>query len=393
MLKNIKLGTKIGLGFGLVLIIAAAIGVYAFLMMLQISQDSEALAEGYVPEWVLAGQVAERQYSAGYYAVAYSFNFDETWLRNSQQEIAELLSILRRGRAEAQQSVHQQDVLPLLDELIRQAEAYRVAVERTGQVGGRTLAARQAIRQTGEVFERQITAYVDAQSAEMYRQIDRGDSAAELRIRLDRISAGNDVLDLGNRILINTWLAETYLDNAGVRQAAAEANRLIAMIDDLVRVTRQQVNLQQLAAVRQAVVDYSAAVNALSTAAAEGQEVRTQRLEAYNSVLRLADEFVDDAARNATRVAVASMERVGGTVVVLMVGLLLALVLGIAIAVVITRGITKPVSEGVEFARRIALGELDVELTVEQKDEIGVLADALRGMLKSLQYKAHLVER
>ncbi|HKJ86167.1 MAG TPA: Cache 3/Cache 2 fusion domain-containing protein, partial [Spirochaetia bacterium] len=55
--------------------------------------------------------------------------------------------------------------------------------------------------------------------------------------------------------------------------------------------------------------------------------------------------------------------------------------------------LSRPIVQAVGFAERISLGELDVSLDVNQKDEIGVLADALRGMLASLQYKADLVKR
>ncbi len=55
--------------------------------------------------------------------------------------------------------------------------------------------------------------------------------------------------------------------------------------------------------------------------------------------------------------------------------------------------LSAPIVQAVGFAKRISLGELDIALDVNQKDEIGVLADALRGMLESLRYKADLVKR
>ena len=73
----------------------------------------------------------------------------------------------------------------------------------------------------------------------------------------------------------------------------------------------------------------------------------------------------------------------------MVVGVILALILG----VLLTRAITKPIAKGVAFAQDIARGRLDIELDVEQKDEVGVLAGALREMLESLQYKAGLAER
>ncbi|MFW6357511.1 MAG: methyl-accepting chemotaxis protein, partial [bacterium] len=63
----------------------------------------------------------------------------------------------------------------------------------------------------------------------------------------------------------------------------------------------------------------------------------------------------------------------------------IALLLGLGAAFVITRGITGPVARGVAFAREIAEGRLDTTIDVHQKDEIGTLADALRSMVEQLR--------
>ncbi len=58
--------------------------------------------------------------------------------------------------------------------------------------------------------------------------------------------------------------------------------------------------------------------------------------------------------------------------------------LAIALALFITRIITRPVWKAVEFAKKMAKGDLTQTLAIDQKDEIGVLADALNEMVSSL---------
>ncbi|TVR60948.1 MAG: methyl-accepting chemotaxis protein, partial [Spirochaetaceae bacterium] len=385
MLKNMKLGLKIGLGFGIVLIIAAAIGLFALVSMQQIRDDSTALAEGYVPEWVLAGGVLEHQMRAGYYAVAYSFNYEADWLRNARSEMTDLTRLLQDGRRVASGSVHQQDIIPVIDEISRLVAAYGIALDDTETAVNAILASRAAILEQGRRFEEQILAYVNAQTDAMYRQIDSADTQTELRIRQDRINAGNDILDLGNRILINTWHAEAFQNSDGVLGASRDANRLVSMIEGLISVTRQEVNLRQLNDVRAAVLLYGRAVDQLVAAAEQAGTARADRLRSYNAVLSLAAEFVDETSGATTGVADAAVERVETAVLVLMVGLILALLVGILVTIVITRGITNPVSAGVVFARRLASGDMTGTLDVNQKDEIGVLAEALREMADNLK--------
>ncbi len=52
----------------------------------------------------------------------------------------------------------------------------------------------------------------------------------------------------------------------------------------------------------------------------------------------------------------------------------------------VVRGIVQPIVKGVDFARAIAGGQLDARLEIRQNDEIGVLADALRGMQQKIQH-------
>ncbi len=77
---------------------------------------------------------------------------------------------------------------------------------------------------------------------------------------------------------------------------------------------------------------------------------------------------------------------------------MLAVSIGALLAVVVawlilSGRISKPIVRGVTFAQTVAQGDLDAKLDIERTDEIGTLADALRGMLASLREKAAVVER
>jgi methyl-accepting chemotaxis protein len=64
---------------------------------------------------------------------------------------------------------------------------------------------------------------------------------------------------------------------------------------------------------------------------------------------------------------------------------LASVVIGILVGVSITRGITRPMSITVDAAKRIASGDLTGSIDVDQKDEAGILATALQGMLTHLR--------
>jgi len=65
--------------------------------------------------------------------------------------------------------------------------------------------------------------------------------------------------------------------------------------------------------------------------------------------------------------------------------ILAGIIMAIALGLIITRAITGPVNKGVLFAQRIAEGDLTASIDVQQKDEIGQLAEALRIMIQKLR--------
>jgi len=65
--------------------------------------------------------------------------------------------------------------------------------------------------------------------------------------------------------------------------------------------------------------------------------------------------------------------------------IIVAVVLAIVIGIVITQAVTKPLAKGVKYAEALASGDLTSTLDVEQKDEIGILANSLRNMVEKLK--------
>jgi len=69
----------------------------------------------------------------------------------------------------------------------------------------------------------------------------------------------------------------------------------------------------------------------------------------------------------------------------LIVAILIGIALFISINTYISRTITKALERGVKFAKRVASGDLTTKLEIDQKDEIGDLANALNSMVDKLQ--------
>ena len=69
---------------------------------------------------------------------------------------------------------------------------------------------------------------------------------------------------------------------------------------------------------------------------------------------------------------------------ILIAGVVIAAIV-VIIALFVALSIAKPVIKGVAVTKAIAAGDLTVEVDIDQKDEIGMLADSLKEMLTRLR--------
>ncbi len=64
---------------------------------------------------------------------------------------------------------------------------------------------------------------------------------------------------------------------------------------------------------------------------------------------------------------------------------LIAIILAIILASVIAMGIINPIKKGVKFAKEVSDGDLMARIDIDQKDEIGILASSLKEMVDKLK--------
>jgi len=96
-------------------------------------------------------------------------------------------------------------------------------------------------------------------------------------------------------------------------------------------------------------------------------------------------QAVDLTTRNSAQAATDAGTAAASAMSVAGVGVVLGVIIALTLGVILTRSITGPVYKGVDFAKKIAQGDLTAEVDVHQKDELGTLAQALRDMVAKLR--------
>ena len=117
----------------------------------------------------------------------------------------------------------------------------------------------------------------------------------------------------------------------------------------------------------------------------EATQKQNQAIALLDRIIEINDEVAEES------VAVADAEA-SQVQLIALIGMIVGVILALLLGIILTRGITAPLAKGVVFAQEIAEGNLQIELDVQQKDEVGLLADSLRFMLEALQYKEQAVQ-
>jgi methyl-accepting chemotaxis protein len=114
--------------------------------------------------------------------------------------------------------------------------------------------------------------------------------------------------------------------------------------------------------------------------------------EAFDAAEGLMKKLIKVNAAGVADDLATSRAEAGEIKIVVWIGLVLGPILALGLGLVLARGITLPMRKSVDFALVVADGELDKTLDIDQQDEIGILAGALRKMVDNLKHKIEEAE-
>ncbi len=384
MLKDMKIGLKMALGFGLVILLVLLIGTIGIINMLQIQSDSKSLDQQYIPEVDISARVQASSFYTMYAMRGYAFTYDSSYYEVAQENLAMVEGALAEAEALAAKYSNLQALQEGARQAIEHAGEYREAAEETQKLVLEVEAARQQADDAAAEFIENCNAFIASQTQQQTQEINAGAGAATLRRRAGRLTTANDVIDLGNAVRIANFKSQATRDYDVMEAALENFAPMFSLLDGLINGSSLQANIIQLRNIKQSAERYQEAMAAILAGYRALDEVGAQREEAGQLVLDAADAVVTAGLAQTVNIASLAVQRVSTAVVIMLIGVIIALVLAVIIAVFLTRLITTALLKGVTFAESLANGDMTAKLDVVQKDEIGMLADSMRDMQSRL---------
>ncbi|MEL7640348.1 MAG: methyl-accepting chemotaxis protein [Solidesulfovibrio sp.] len=384
-MRNLKLGIKIGIGFGILILIACSLGGMAVFNMANVEHDAKKLSDQYVPEVAIATNVERSSFLTMYAWRGYSLSEETSFLDEGKKELSQVQKYLSDAKNHADKYI----------DLIKLRENVALAqgkVNEYSKLADQTVAQIQALDKDKKILDTSATAYIKNaneflknQEDALAKDISSGVSPDKLKERSSKISMINDVIDLGNDTRISVWKAQALREPKVLEAAMSNFPKIEDLLSKIKTITFNEINIRQLAAISESAQAYKAAMTGLLINWNELQKINVKRTEIGQAVLSAAAQTSlagMDQTSEISKEAVTSLATASTTMVV---GLSIALLLGIIVSVVLTKAITGPVQKGVQFAEAMSNGDFTKTLDIDQKDEIGILAASLNTMVVKLR--------
>ena len=383
--KDLKIGTKLMGGTGAILLIAAALGILAIFNFSGISDKSNLLVKEYVPEVTVANDIERNSLMTMFAMRAYGYTEEEAFLKEGNEYMEKVHQNLKEARDLAKNATHLVVLGEKVDQIQKAVDEYEVLVEQTVQENKELEALRQQMDETAATYMANCAAFLDSQAEQFNEELAQNVSTEKLQERMKKVYIVNDIIDVGNAIRVGNFKSQATRSPVTMEAALKEFGKLESLFTQLRQITRKAENVKQIENTEKSGRAYKVAMETFLKTWLDREKTAKERLDAAMIVLDGSKETALAGIGATQTFSEEAAKAADSSLTTMTFGLVFAMVVGIVLSFILTKGITGPVIKGVEFASTIAKGDLTASIDIDQKDEIGQLAQALKEMAERLR--------
>ena len=342
-MKNLKLAFKLAVGFGLVLLITLVLGALAILNMNSVKTTALIIEKENVPEVAVATNVERWSLQTMYEMRGYTYTEETAFLDGARKNLAEVKKYLTEAKQHGASS-------PRLIKLKEAAEKAEVSALQYEKLADETVSLTQALEKERQSAEEAAAKYMKACNDWLALQSKRFDEALKSGAKENTIqkivknqAVANDIIDIGNAIIIGTWKSQFQRDPKLFTETAKKFDQANAKLDELKRLQPDAQETALIESCGAAGAAYKGNMDRFLDLWLKRETVGKQRTETANNVLAQAKATAELGMDDTAKATAGAASALGTAALVLIVGLIAALLIGVGIAFYITRSIAGPV--------------------------------------------------
>lgn len=336
---DLKIGTKIGLGFGILIFLSLVIGALTTINMGRIQNETKYLANESLPSVNESFRIEKDWREVMFYMQAYDFYRDPYYLDRANQNLTKYNNSLNA-----------------LIKLSDNSKKATIGKERLDNLGASVEAYSKILQQYKEL---------ETQNQKLLADIGRG---------IEQIQeSGNAGSAVGSNLVNGGFSLYMYVNK-----------RMPNKLDEAERYFDRAANAGGLGSgtAGQVITDARQFIRGYKQA----RELELKRNEIENllkvDIMALADVGLDQITEMTEKTnSIITQSRVVSDII-----LVILLVIGIILGYIISRSITSSIKAGLQLAQNISNGVLHRQREVVRKDEIGELMTALNRMNNQLKF-------
>lgn len=393
MLKNLRIGTKLFMGFAVLVVLLGAIGFVSWTKMSVVQERVGDLEVKFVPEVVTGANFERATLRARGDLESYALIHDVAYLQSGLKYLADSRKYLQQAKSLGEQ--HQE--LLVLRENSARAETLLDEYEKTLERGQELIEALDGsmaqVSSAAESYHTVIGEFLASQNKLMKFELESGISPLLVE-RFKSILLGSDLFRLVNKSEIETFrsIADRNIEELALAQEFLEkASAKLDELDGLTRTSKRQKQIEKMRGNSEA---YTSGLKVFRQNWQELDTVIAELKEKSDTLVSAVGAVTDAGLAETTRTAAFTTAEVRGTLGFMMVVIGLAVVLSMIVAFIITRMITRPLKSVVALSKRAGSGDLTFsreEFNYDGNDELGEMADALTAMIESQRHAIRAV--
>ena len=342
--SSLTIGKRITLGFAIVLIILVALGATALISMLGVKDIAMKIKTESIPAVEVATNVERMSLETMYEMRGYAYTEETKFLDEARRRLAEVKTFLKNAQVLGGSKPGLTGLKTAADSAETSALAYERLADETVSVTASLDKERVSAEESAANYMNACNSWIKLQDTRLTAAVQHNAKADEILLITKKATIANDIVDLGNAIIIGTWKAQFRRSPEIFNAAKAKFTNVEAKLTELKSLTPDSEETRQIDACAAAGAAYKANMERFLVGWQKREDLAKQRIEAGDKVVKEAKATAAaqlESANAATQSAASSLQSASN---ILIFGLIVALLLGVAAAWVITRSIVSVLS-------------------------------------------------
>ena len=342
-MKNMRLGMKIALGFGVLIVIAGILGAVGIWNMGKVEKSSGILSAEYVPQVAMAMNLSNAASRLMYEMRGYGFSEEKSFWDAALKEAEALDSALKDGEELEAKAKNLTDLKEQLGKATAAVAQYKQLMTKTNELITAMDKNRDQLDEAAGLFMKSGHDFLEDQ-IETFNSEMAAKQFPKLSERQRKINMVNTIVDLGNNTRIAAFKSMAMRNPDFIQDAQKNFDAMETILQDIRKITRKEANLAQIEGIRDAAGKYKAAMNGFSANWTALQNVASERTLAGNIVLETCAATASAGMKSTNSTSADAVSSLSSSKMVMIIGLFIAVIVGCGVAYIITTSITVPIN-------------------------------------------------